>query len=254
VINLELENIAPRLVVEANISDQAGPYTVTLSETGDFYTDNTFPPRTGASVTIFDDLGNRETLTEVNPGVYETSNLQGIIGVTYTLEISSEGKNYMASSKMPDQIYPIDTITTEFLEESIFQEEGYFATLFAQDIPNVKNYYRYKVFVNGKVYIFNQGDDDEDEIEDDNIYLDRDKFHDGLYFDASFPQKLNPGDSVTIEMYHINKNSFDYYRSLLDAIGVAGVAPSNPISNFGKKALGNFNAYAFDRMTIKVIE
>jgi hypothetical protein len=252
VIELELENVAPRLVVEANISDQVGPYTVNLSETGDFYKKNTFPPRTGATVIIFDDSGNRETLTEVAPGIYETSSIQGVRGSTYTIEISSEGKNYIASSKIPDQILPIDTIISEFLEESFFQDEGYFVTLFAQDIPLVKNYYRYKVFVNGKVYVFYQDEEDEDEVKDDNIYLDQDKFHDGLIFETTFPQKLSPGDSVTIEMYHINKGSFDYYRSLLDAIGAAGVAPSNPISNFGKLALGNFNAYTFDSKTIRV--
>ncbi|MBL4710186.1 MAG: DUF4249 domain-containing protein [Flavobacteriales bacterium] len=253
VIELELENVAPRLVIEANISDQNGPYTVTLSETGDFYEDNTFPPRIGATVTIFDELGNREFLTEVSPGIYQTATLQGVKGITYTLEINSEGKNYMASSRIPNQINPIDTITTSFLEESIFQEEGYFATVSLQDVPNVKNYYRYKIFVNGKVYIFNQDVEGEDEIEDDNLYLDGDRFSDGQYLEVSFPVKLNIGDSIKVELHHINKESFDYYRTLIDAIGESGVAaPSNPISNFGKQALGNFNAYSFDSKTIRV--
>lgn len=253
VIELELENHSPRLVIEANISDQTGPYTVTLSETGNFYNDNTFPPRTAAVVTISNEVGDREILTEVSPGVYQTANLQGVIGIAYTLEVNSEGESYIATSRIPDQINPIDSIGTEFLEGSIFQEEGYFATAFIQDAPNVNNYYRYKIFVNGEVYIFNQDVDGEDEVEDDNIYLDQDKLYDGQYFDVSFPHKLDIGDSIKIEVYHINKASFDYYRTLVDAIGASGVAaPSNPVSNFTNQALGNFNAYSINNKAIIV--
>jgi hypothetical protein len=254
VIELELENVPPQLVVEANISDQAGPYTVTLTETGDFYNPNDFPPRTGAIVIISDDLGNRETLTEVSPGTYQTASIQGTKGVNYTLEITSEGKTIMASSRIPNQINSIDSIATSFEEESIFQEEGYYVTAYIQDVPNVRNYYRYKIFVNGNVFVFNQDNEDEDEFEDDNLYLETDKFDDGQYLDDDFPQILKIGDSVTVELYQINKATFDYYRTLEDAIGTAGVAPSNPISNFGREALGNFNAYAFESLTIQVQE
>lgn len=251
VIELDLEQVEPRLVVEANLSDLQEPFLVYLTETGDFYGDNTFLPRTAATVILSDETGNREILVEVNPGVYETSTVQGIKGVTYTLEIQSEGVTYFATSRIPDQINSLDSLATSFEEESIFQEEGYFVTAYLQDVPNVANYYRYKVFVNNKVYVFNQ-DNDDDEVEDDNLYLDQDKFSDGQYLDVSFPQKLNIGDSVKVELYHINKGSFDYYRTLTDAIGTAGVAPSNPISNFGMQALGNFNAYAVEQKKIQV--
>lgn len=253
VIDVELENVSPRLVIEANISDQAGPYTVTLSESGNFYLSNEFPAVSAESVILSDENGNRDTLLEVRPGVYQTRFIQGVRGVNYTLEVKYEGTSYMASSRIPDHIVPIDSLYTEFLEESIFQEEGYYATIYAQDIPNVENYYRYKVYVNGEVYIFDE--DTEEEEEDDNLYLDQDKFFDGQYFNRPFPQNFKQGDSVSVELYNINKATFDYYNTLIEAIGASGVAaPSNPVSNFNNNALGNFNAYTFDRKTVKVVK
>lgn len=253
VIELELENITPRLVIEANISDQAGPYTVTLSETGDFYKSNALPAVSGALVILSDEKGSRDTLVELNPGSYQTTFIQGVRGVNYTLEVNYEGKKYMASSRIPDQVNPIDSMATEFLEESIIQEEGYFATIYVQDVPNVANYFRFKVYVNGEVYLFDEGT--ENQVEDDNLYFEQDKFFDGQYFSTSFPHKLTAGDSITVEIYHINKASYDYYRTLVEAIGASGVAaPANPISNFNNNALGNFNAYVIDRKTIRVKE
>ncbi len=252
VIDLELESVAPRLVIEANISDQEGPYFVTLSETGDFYKSNTFPKASGAMVILSDENGGRDTLQEINPGIYQTNFIQGVRGVNYTLEVNYEGTMYLASSRIPDQVNPIDSMSTEFLEESIIQDEGYYATIYVQDEPNVANYFRYKVYVNGEVYIFNKGDEKEEE-EDDNLYVERDKFFDGQYFNTSFPHNLNLGDSITVELYHINQASYDYYRTLTEAIGESGVAaPSNPISNFNNNALGNFNAFAFYKKTIRV--
>lgn len=253
VIELELENVSPRLVIEANISDQEGPYTVTLTETGDFYQSNDLIIAPGALVILSDENGSRDTLQEVKPGFYQTTYIRGVRGVNYTLEVNYHGTKYMASSRIPDQVNPIDSLSTEFLEESIIQEEGYYASIYVQDVPNVANYFRYKVYVNGAVYIFDE--DTEEEEEDDNLYFERDKFSDGQYFNTSFPHKLNLGDSITVELYHINKASYDYYRTLTEAIGASGVAaPSNPISNFNNHALGNFNAYAFDRKTIRVEE
>lgn len=253
IIELELENVSPRLVIEANISDQTGPYTITLTETGDFYQSNDFPEASGAVIILSDEIGSRDTLEEVSPGIYQTTFIQGIRGVNYTLEVNYEGATYMASSRIPDQVNPIDSMSTEYLEESIIQEEGYYATIYVQDEPNVANYFRYKVYVNGEVYIF--VDENEDEEEDDNLYVERDKFFDGRYFNTSFPHKLKIGDSITVEIYHINQASYDYYRTLTEAIGASGVAaPANPISNFNNNALGNFNAYVFDKKTIRVEE
>ena len=243
VIELDLDKVEPRMVVEANLSNQPGPYMIHLAETTDFYDENNFNARTGAEVIVYDELGNRDTLWEVNPGYYQTSTIQGMPGIQYTVEINHQGTSYTASSRIPDQVNPLDSLIVSYEEESIFRDEGYYAAVTTQDPGGVDNYYRLKIFVNDEVYIFNQDDEDGDEFQDDNLYLANDKYTDGQYIDFELAPKLNLGDKVKVELYHINKASYDYYRTLLDAIGTGGLAPANPISNFGEQALGNFNAY-----------
>ncbi len=243
VIELDLDRVDPRMVVEANISNQPGPYTVRLSETTDFYDENNFNPRVGAEVILYDELGNRDTLWEVTPGHYQTTSIRGMVGLNYTLEIHHEGKTYTASSKMPDQFNPIDSLIVAYEEESIFRDAGYYAKVTTQDPEGVDNYYRLKIFVNDKVFIFNQDDADADEYEDNNMYLATDQFTDGRYVDFDLSPPLKIGDKVKVELYHINQGTYDYYRTLLEAAGLGGLAPANPISNFGEQALGNFNAY-----------
>ncbi len=243
VIELDLDRVVPRMVVEANISNQPGPYTVRLSETTDFYDENNFNPRVGAEVTIYDELGNRDTLWETTPGYYQTNTIRGMAGLEYTLDINHGGTSYTASSRMPAHFNPIDSLIVAFEEESIFRDEGYYAKVTTQDPKGVENYYRLKIFVNDKIFIFNQDDEDADEYVDDNLYLATDKYTDGRYIEFDLSPPLKIGDKVKVELYHINQSTYDYYRTLLNAAGTGGLAPANPISNFGEQALGNFNAY-----------
>lgn len=71
VINVDLNSSSPKILIEGSISDQPGPYIVSLSQTIDFDQDNTFPPVIWAGVIIGDDAGNIDTLNEVRPGKYQ---------------------------------------------------------------------------------------------------------------------------------------------------------------------------------------
>ena len=81
-------------------------------------------------------------------------------------------------------------------------------------------------------------------IEDDNFWLYSDKYTDGNAQDYDFPHTLEEGDDVYVELRHLDKSTYDYYRMLVDVIDGGGVAPSNPISNFGDTALGYFGAFS----------
>jgi hypothetical protein len=241
VIVLDLNDAEPRLIIEGFLTDQAGPYTIKISKSAKFYDDNTFPLQSGASVVITDDNGNEDVLTEVSTGVYQTSAIQGKRGTTYTLTVGYEGKTYSATCKMPDQQILIDSLVSEFKESSFFREEGYYTRAYFNDPVGVANYFRFNVFVNGEVYVFEDG---EDKTEDDNFYLWWDKFSDGNLNDYDFPHELQVGDSVYVELHHLDRSTFDYYRTLVDIINDGGIAPSNPLSNFGDTALGYFGAFS----------
>jgi hypothetical protein len=244
VITLDFNDAEPKLVVEAIISDGPGPYTVQLNESAGFYESNVFPAREGATVRIMDDLGNEETLIEVSPGIYQTINLQGELGRTYTLLIESEDEIYTATSTMPSVVVPVDTLVIEYIPENLFQDEGLYCYAYATDPAGIANYYRYNMFVNGAPYITypENSTDPLDGKEDDNFYLSDDKYFDGNQIDIEFPNLLLIGDTMDIELHNVDKGTYDYYRTLVEAIYGGGVAPANPISNFGDSALGYFGA------------
>ena len=255
VIELDLTNVPPQVVIEGFVTDQEGPYSIQISKTADFYDPNDFPPQQNASVRIFDDQGNEDILTETSPGVYETSALQGVRGVTYTLEVQLEAVTYTATSKMPEQLIALDSLSTTFEEESLFYDEGYYATAYFNDPPNIENYYRMQVLVNGEVYFFIDPEDDSvAPVEDINFWLTNDKFTDGNLQDYEFPHTLKVGDTMQVSLAHLERSTFDYYRTLVDIIGGGGVAPSNPITNMQGGALGYFGAFSVTGNSVVVQE
>jgi hypothetical protein len=106
------------LVVDGKITNQTGPYTVSLYRTVNLYEADTLNPETGASIFITDGNGNSDTFLETSPGVYETQDLsfQGQVGQSYWIEIeTSDGERYESSP---------ETIQPEILITSIYGEEG----------------------------------------------------------------------------------------------------------------------------------
>src|SRR5665213_2438318 len=110
VININLNSVSPKLVVEDKLSTKPGSYLVKLTQTTNFFGDTTPSFVTGAQVIINDNSGHRDTLHELYPGKYFTSTLQGTIGETYTLSVNSQGKNYSAITQMTDTL-TIDSIS-----------------------------------------------------------------------------------------------------------------------------------------------
>jgi hypothetical protein len=57
IVTLKLNNVPAAIVIQGEVTDQPGPYYVTINQPVDFYASNTFPPVSGAAVTISDNLG-----------------------------------------------------------------------------------------------------------------------------------------------------------------------------------------------------
>ncbi len=86
------------LVVDGQINNYPGPYTVKLSYSSSVL-DTLFIPKSSAILTILDNQGNKEILTEESPGIYKTSpnGIQGIIGHSYKINIWVENGNIYES-------------------------------------------------------------------------------------------------------------------------------------------------------------
>jgi hypothetical protein len=257
VIKLEPENSEPQIVIESVITDENGTFKVLISKSQDFYNDTVYKTINSAIVIISDNNGFLDTLSNNGNGIYSCNSLTGISGNIYKLEVVYNNVTYKAST-----ILPLKTEITDLGYEWVENPtaSGYLVNVYFNDNPDIKNYYRVKVFVNNA-----KGTNQKVGLE----YL--------LYDDKIFngektklpalrgSKLLNVNDIVTVELYSLSKETYDYYNTLQNIIAVnrstlgkaqtmieGSSAPANPITNFDNNALGYFGAYCISRKTIVI--
>jgi hypothetical protein len=237
VIDIDLNSKDPVVVIEANITDQPGPYTVSVTKTVNFSNTNDFPAVSGATVVISDDLGNTETLVESTAGNYQTSLLQGAPGRTYSLSVTAEGKTYTAQSTMPAAI-ELDSLVAEL--SSAFGGRAYVIPLFT-DPAGQGNRYRAIEFINGERV--------------EGSFLFDDIYSNGLVNGQpllDFESELEENDTVQVEFQCIDQPVFLYFFSMLqNTTGQTG-APANPVSNISNGALGYFSAHTVRKKSVVI--
>lgn len=242
VITVNLKNAIPQIVIQGNITNETGPYTIKITKTVTYTSDNIFPPVTGAAVSIKDNtINTTDALIETAPGIYSTSILQGVQGHTYTLTVTAEKKTYTASSTMPQQIL-LDGVS--FLKINAFGATIINAVPKFQDPPGIPNYYKFEQTLNKrKLKQFFTFDD----RLSDSRYATRQLFNDSAY--------LNIEDTLLLEMQCIDKNIFNYFDEL-DRItnpnNSQSSTPTNPTSNINNNALGYFSAHTVQRKKVVV--
>lgn len=244
VIEINQEDGDKNTVIEAILYEGSANFEVKVTETGNFFGNNATVPITDASVVVNDGTSNF-SFSNNGDGTYSLSSagFLAVSGNEYTLTVSENGKTYVAKSIMP-AIVPIDTITTEFQEASLFSDSGFIAQIEFIDPGNVVNYYRLLVNVAGTNY---------GGIE--NLILLDDGFLNGnrIEFPLFAVEVAQLNDVISMELISIDEATSFYLDGVDDLIsGGNGAPPGNPKGNFSNGALGNFSLYASDRKTIVV--
>jgi hypothetical protein len=242
VIDLKLGNNTGQLVIEGNITNVRGPQYITLSQNVPFSNTNTYPPVSGATVTVTDGKGKIHQLNEGPAGTYSVDNFAGFAGETYTLNVLTGGKSYIASSVMPALVL-LDSVTSE---SSLFNnsKNEQQITVYYKDPTAVANQYRFIMYVNGvqvnDVFAYNDEFDNGKDVSIDLIENDIDVY---------------PGDTVKVEMQCIDKPIYTYWLTLMqqqnDGPG-GGVTPSNPPTNITPATLGYFSAHTTQSLSFLV--
>jgi len=243
VIELNLHDADIKYVVEGVITNEPGVCRVNLTQSKPFYENNQFPGISGAIVTVKDN-DDEFSLPETQPGVYETTLLNGTPGHTYKLSVSLDNNVFTATSKMPLPV-SLDTI---YVSNGPFGEFK-FATVGYSDPPGVSNSYRFVQYLNG--------------VKDPAIFWQNDEFTDGqtvlIQLDTGVDKKDDPrniksGDTVMIEMLGIDDAVYKYWYSLHFNGGDGGniATPANPVTNVTGGALGYFSAQTIDRKSVVV--
>lgn len=258
VIDIDLKESDNKLVIEGKINN-LGECSVKLSRAKSYNQDNEFAGVTDAIVVIFDNQGNLDTLEQGLPGMYYSEEILGTPGVTYSLNIFWNNENYTSVCKMPDLV-EIDSLSLR--REVFFIDTTLITIVHFKDPENSNNYYRYLYSIN-------------DLSVNTDYFVESDKFYNGLDVETRIPifeigtnegpggpgGPGNPGpgptspDTITVEMWGIDKSMELYYRTLSATIQSASgqqAAPANPESNINGNALGYFSAYSISKSKIAI--
>lgn len=241
VIEIDLEGIEPKLVIEAVINDIDKTCVVKLSETVDYFNPGIYPNVSNASVSISENDGIPIVLEESEPGIYTSNNISRVENTRYLLEINTDNKSCQAEVAMPQKV-AIDSLSYEETPLYLEFSDGYVVNCHFRDPLEVSNYYRLKV------YNINDG-----QKAIDSKFLFNDDFVEGnqilLQWDV---EEYYPEDTVVTELYTLDKSTYDYYNTLfLLGDNIFGSSnPGNPKTNLNNDVLGFFAAYTISRDTI----
>lgn len=260
-IDLDLETTSKHLVVDGSVSSRNQLQFVRLSESVPFLTDSVSPPVSGAQVFISDGY-NRKRLTEANemPGFYLLE--KGFVaspGNYYQLTISGididddgEEESYSAFSYMPEVVAP-DSIDLVYDH----QWEIWKVLLFANDPPETKDYYMFRVLINGILV--------SDNISEYSVVSDQ--FFDNGRAEGVWVQSINAnsdaeplqeGDVVTLQMCGITEAYYDFVEAVQregrGQYPLFSGPPANAPGNITNGALGFFTAFSVSYANFVVTE
>lgn len=244
-IDVDLEETELQYVIEGEVTDAAGPYSVTISQTKNFEDSNTFPLIAGAVVVITDATsGAVDTLKYINSGRYEAQKLVGIAGHTYRLYVKVGDRVFGATSIMPAQAVELDSLYTK---ESGLNDDVLFMVPVFTDPQGKGNYYRIRQWINNNIVegSFAVTDDAGDGIKNEIVL----NYRTGM----GAGHTIANGDLITAELQCVNKDVYNYYRTLAQTIQQNTATPSNPVSNIEGGALGVFNTATSRKLTVKVV-
>lgn len=235
VITVDLNNAHPHVVIEGTIAEGAGPHTVRITKTADYYKPGANPAVSEAMVVITDNEGGSETLAETDAGLYVTSALEGIPGRTYSLTVTCEGRTYTSVSTMPPPAV-IDSLAFEIEDRG---EDVYIVHTFFKDTLDVEEFYRFRIYIDG--------------VQSDDYLTYHDTLTDGNDIDYEYwlDDPVPAGTAIVVEMLSIDKPVHRFFRSLSEIVisedgsgMIMAGTPGNPETNITGGALGYFSAYS----------
>lgn len=243
VIEIELDYMKSKLVIEGVINDFDNQCIIKLSKTTDYFSQKTNPTVSDAVITLTDNAGTIVKFNEIEPGIYMEESVQAKPNINYTLNILSEGDKYVAKATIPQKVN-IDSLTCLYNPESIFYEVGYVVSCHFSDPEEFRNFYRLKTYnINDRTKAKNSKDLYNDDLFNGNKVE--------LPWSYDVYQQF---DTVVVELYTLDVQTYDYYKTLFSISGGADMmsptTPANPNTNLSNGALGYFGAYTVSRDTI----
>lgn len=203
VVDIDLQESEPRLVVEASIiwekESSGNNQIIILSTTTSFYSSEN-PPAENASIIITSSSDDTYEFSEIAPGIYENNNFKPELDRTYNLSIKYKDEFYTASEKM------IPVVDLENVEQTLnggFGGDDIELKAYYSDPLEVQNFYLFKFF-----------------FDDASLQIYDDEFTNGNRTFAYFSDEdLKSGDQVNFEMQGISERFYEYLYILSSQAG-----------------------------------
>jgi len=221
VIELDLPDNDPALVVDGWLTDRPGEKTVRLTLSANYFSEASYPAVSDALVALHDREGPVDTLQEKGgaPGVYATDYVGRVGGIYHLVITTADGKQYASQAQQLRAVPPIDSIYYEFIDDNPFQEEGYYVKINTREPAGQGDYYRWRQFINGEYQ--NTPFD---------IVIATDEFVDGNFITELeiTVQPLQAGDTCRVEQQSISREAYDFLFLVRDQTAFVGSIFDSP--------------------------
>ena len=226
-IEIDYHTVPSLYVVEASVSNTRMEARISRSQNMD--DNSTKSDISNAVVVITGDDGSSNQLRYLANGRY-TANSKGVPGVTYTITVDVNGEHFTSTSTMQNK----PTISSfRVIRKKIATEWFQIGELNFPDLPNEDNWYFMHIYRNDLGYRWAVLDDRNDPGNE------RQQLFNFFREGDTGSDVLRDGDNLRIELYTIDKSTYDYFFSMqmMDNTG------TNPIPNFTGGCLGYFSAH-----------
>jgi hypothetical protein len=255
-VELDIDQVSERVVINARITNQTGKQYVKISKSTTFYHTGKAHRITHATVTVSDDLGRVISFVHNpvgdpgNEGIYLPAEVfVGEIGRTYTLTVNVDGNLYTATDKMLP-ITSIDSIQYRIDENRLANpksnERAYELLLYAKEPRETEDFYLFEHYRNDSLVTRNPTD----------IYISDDLAVGENIHGLRLPVHYSKMDKARIEMLSLSKAGFTYFSDLQNLInndgGMFGPPATNPRTNLSGSALGFFQVSAISSREVVV--
>ncbi|WP_417871237.1 DUF4249 domain-containing protein [Winogradskyella sp.] len=232
VIDVDLDNVEPRLVIEASLDWEKGTagneQTINLSMSTPYFNTGEDTSVSGAVVTVTNtNSGAIFTFNDQNDGSYTVDNFVPVIGDTYRLDVSYAGENYEATETLMS-VTDINSITQSI--EGGFDDELLEVNVYFDDPADEENFYLMRYYEAGDLFPYFEDISDE--------FVNGNEVHD--FFEKEDDEDNNeapfePGDVVDIKLYGISEQYYNYMRLLIEQYYSGG----DPFSSNSAQIRGN---------------
>jgi hypothetical protein len=271
-IDFELHDQPDKLVVEATIENDQAPVVILTKSIGYFSTisvdllNQSFVHGADVSVsngTLTHKL--KEYSKPVGNGVsiyyYTTdsssigTSFKGELNHSYSLKVISEGKEYTASTTIPNITKKVDSVWWKKPPVTSGSDTNKVLIMVrATDPPGYGDYVRYFTKTNKEPFYPPLNSTFDDYFIDGTTYeLQIDKGVDrnlGLGYDEIYFKR---GDTVGLKLSNIDKGTYDFWRTMefsYSSVGDPFSTPTKVLGNIKGNALGYFGGYASQYRTI----